>query len=205
MAAKKSGTQRPAQNHKKRTPSRRPAAKSAQPSPRIWLGAGLVITVFAIGIIYLDKFNSNNPSALIHQVLQHQHVPVAANNDPDFEFYTALPSGKLTLMTDNQTTVPVTVSPHKVAVVQSKTTPVNTTDKANYFLQIAAFANATDADKLKAQLLLDDFNANTTQFAANGKTWFRVVVGPYHDLKDFNQAQTQLNTLHFQTMRLQLE
>lgn len=191
---------------------KRPPA-SSKPSIRAWVIAILIVVVFAGGAGFLDSHRQDTPTALIHKVLQHNHTTTETGKAPNFEFYTALPSGKLTMVSSSsntaseQTAATLTQS-KSVAITDEAITSSSTTSAAtntSYFLQVASFPQYADADKLKAQLLLDNFNANTEKSVINGKEWYRVIVGPYPDLASVNAAQSQLSTLHFQSIKLQMK
>jgi cell division protein FtsN len=198
-----------------RSSYKRPPA-SSKPSPRAWIIAVLLVVVFAGGVGFLDSHRKDTPTAFIHQILQHKHTTTETGKAPSFDFYTALPSGKLAMMPSSQTTSTTNATASETTKInpttQASVAPVATTKTTaptatitNYFLQVASFPQYADADRLKAQLLLDNFNANTEKSMINGKEWYRVVVGPYHDLASLNAAQAQLNTLHFQSIKLQLK
>jgi len=192
---------------------------AARPSLGIWVIAVALLAGFAVLISYLDMHRNNKATLLMHQLFHPQPSVTTAHSQPDFEFYTALPSGELNRLPDNTTpaaTVVIATKPGTKAVVAEPTTagsPAVTTGKApvtapagnvDYFLQVAAFSQYIDADRLKAALLMDSFNANVAKSTVNNKDWYRVVVGPYRNLTDLNQAQAQLTTLHYQPIRLQL-
>lgn len=63
-------------------------------------------------------------------------------------------------------------------------TPV---DKGTYMLQAASFRTRTDADRLRAELLLLDLPASTGEVNVGNSVWYRVTVGPFPD-----QAATDL-------------
>ncbi|NNM60259.1 MAG: SPOR domain-containing protein [Legionellales bacterium] len=212
--------------NKRKHVSRRAAPSS--PSKRAWIIALLLIAIFVGGIAYLNHYLYKNPASKIHRLLNSRNKPVNTVKAPVFEFYTALPSGKLAPAQNNETKLtpasssstnstsktitknPSTVSvPPAPTIAKTSSTPVkaNSISKPDmdYFLQVAAFGDYADADKLKAQLLLDEFNANVSSYQKNNKKWYRVIVGPFHDLSALNQAQSQLNNLHYQSIRLQPE
>lgn len=213
-------------NKTRKNVSRRSSAASA-PSKRAWIIAILLLSLFIGGIAYFNHYRNNNPSSAIHRFLNRDAKSVNTVKAPVFEFYTALPSGKLAPMEESETSSTAENAPHKTvqtaapspsSVPKASATPnvtsppapvtikhplAPTTTSTEYFLQVAAFPHYEDADKLKAELLLDEFNANVSGFQSNNTKWYRVVVGPFHNLAALNQAQSQLNTLHYQAIRLQ--
>jgi cell division protein FtsN len=68
-----------------------------------------------------------------------------------------------------------------------------------YFLQVAAFQNPTDADNLKAQLALSGIEAQIqTAQLPDGKTWHRVRIGPFSDMKELNASRDNLKQNNLQ-------
>ncbi|MFN7096574.1 MAG: SPOR domain-containing protein [Gammaproteobacteria bacterium] len=181
-------------------------APPAQPSTRAWIIAIILVAIFAGGAGYFDNHKTGSPTAFIEHVFQTKHTAKATTTAPKFNFYTDLPSSKLeALPTDSTTTTNKSKTQPASSATLAQTTSPATSDASStteYYLQIASFNDYSDADKLKAQLLLDDFNVNTEKTTINGKEWFRVIVGPYQDLTSLNAAQSQLNTLHFQSIPL---
>jgi cell division protein FtsN len=65
--------------------------------------------------------------------------------------------------------------------------PARATERGNYMLQAASFRSRSDADRLRAELLLLDLPANTGEVNVGNSVWYRVTVGPFPD-----QAATDL-------------
>ncbi len=61
-----------------------------------------------------------------------------------------------------------------------------------YNIQAASFRNKSDADQLRARLLLENLPARTAASRVNGQTWYRVVVGPITGRLDADRAMTRL-------------
>ncbi|MGA1370055.1 MAG: SPOR domain-containing protein [Pseudomonadales bacterium] len=59
-------------------------------------------------------------------------------------------------------------------------------------LQAASFPNRADAERLRAELLLLDLPADTSEFAVEGRSWYRVTVGPFPDAAAAAQARERL-------------
>ncbi|MEQ3701417.1 SPOR domain-containing protein [Thalassolituus sp.] len=61
-----------------------------------------------------------------------------------------------------------------------------------YRLQAGSFRSANDAERLRAQLLLEGLTAYQESSTVNGSTWHRVFVGPFKDRSKLNKAQDLL-------------
>lgn len=89
----------------------------------------------------------------------------------------------------------------QVAVIPGVTEPSSTSASAEspatqsrYFLQAGAFRSETDAESIKAQILLLGLPANVEQAQVGGSTINRVRVGPFDGLDAMNRARAQLGT-----------
>ena len=104
------------------------------------------------------------------------------NTDNKFDFYTILPETESTV-TEKE--------------IQESTLTVK---KDNYFLQVGAFQNETDADNMKAKLALQGFEAvvQTASIPEKG-VWHRVRVGPLSDIEQINKTRGDLTTNGFNT------
>ena len=142
--------------------------------------------------------------------LAHQH---SAPLKPKLEFYTLLtanhgdsqivpppppsssppPSSVVAETKTHPTTIAATkattVEQH-TAMPTTKTQPVAA--KAAFTIQVAAFRLASDADQMKASLLLKGFNAGVSAITSQGVTWFRVRVGPFASHEQAVQTQVLL-------------
>ena len=66
-------------------------------------------------------------------------------------------------------------------------------EKEAYFLQAGAFANADDADKLKAKLAMLGMEASVQAATLPDKAvWHRVRLGPYRSADEMNKTLSML-------------
>lgn len=65
-------------------------------------------------------------------------------------------------------------------------------DTARYLLQAGSFERSADADDLKARIALSGEPARVEQAEVNGKTMYRVRLGPYENAQAANAAKTNL-------------
>lgn len=103
-------------------------------------------------------------------------------NKPRFEFYKVL--------TDKQDSSGATAPAAKAA---AKPASVAAKDKGPFYLQAGAFANADDADKLKARLAMMGVEASIQAATLPDKSvWHRVRLGPYKTADEMNKTAAQL-------------
>ncbi len=194
MVKKKSqSTSRP----KKRTsssPRMRSPVKSQRQSSWKLLFLGITLGfVAAVGLyIYQHRqtvthslnqyLNHNKPTVVTKKVTTEKQPPM-----PRFSFYTLLPNQKVKT-SDSYLAEQAKQQVQRQDQAAIKESP----SKEQFFLQVASFRAATDADRLKAELTLLGFNVDVTKGLANNETWFRVLVGPYQTK---NTAETDQKRL----------
>lgn len=90
-------------------------------------------------------------------------------------------------------------------VVEYKSTPKGQNKdgkKIIYRLQAGSFNTQQDADRMKASLILNGMDTQVKSADINGKTWFRVYVGPFENRSKMNKAQDKLAEMRIQPMVL---
>ena len=65
-------------------------------------------------------------------------------------------------------------------------------DSDTYLLQVGSFVSASDADALKARLVLNGFVATVQSVTVNDATWHRVRVGPVNGLQKADEIRRRL-------------
>ena len=128
-------------------------------------------------------------------------VPAAASSvsdgKPRFEFYKVLtdkPDAAVSLPNQPGKVAPPAIAPTaaiKPAPLLVKTD--TTAAKQNYYLQVGAFANIDDAEKLKAKLSLQGMDVAVQSVTIPDKGVFnRVRTGPYQGADEMNKARAAL-------------
>lgn len=74
-------------------------------------------------------------------------------------------------------------------VAAYKSTPKDAAVKYEYRLQAGSFRSETDADRMRAQLILEGLPAYLESTSVESSTWHRVFVGPYTNRSKMNKAQ----------------
>jgi len=111
--------------------------------------------------------------------------------EDDYDFYIMLP--------ESEVNVP------RVEEYSSKK-PAETAQKYAYLLQAGSFRSAAEADKLRAKLLLDGLNAQTSKVTnQNGSVWHRVMVGPFTSRSKLNKAQDILASANTESMVIKVK
>lgn len=73
-----------------------------------------------------------------------------------------------------------------------KSTPKSAELDYEYHLQVASFRSEADADRLRAELILEGMNAYQQTRKVKGKAWYRVMIGPFKNRSKLNHAQDVL-------------
>lgn len=114
-------------------------------------------------------------------------------NKPRFEFYNLLPKMDLSLPTTKQQKIPN----------QNQTKKKYKTN-AVFALQAGSFQKSTDADSLKANLTLKGFDVFIKTAEIKQKRWHRVLIGPFKNSKQLNQARLTLQNNKINVIPIEL-
>lgn len=121
-----------------------------------------------------QKPRDNNATKEINQ---------ASANRPRFDFYNILPGGDESSAEESFD-----------QVMQSPSPILNNTSLASdYFLQIGSYKNASEAERIKAELaLLGVFASVQTTHSSERGTWHRVRIGPFAKIDEVAQIRASL-------------
>ncbi len=197
-ANKKKPAARKATPRSQSTAKQAPAAKRGMP----WL---VIVSLLLVGgfsfALYKLAFVKPDPVANQQTVKQSgstakakvspkkKTVKVEEAKD-GFSFYKMLPESE--------------VVPTKVEAYKS--TPKSAKNHSRYLLQAGSFRNATDADGLRAKLILLGMpNVTTSKVtSSSGSKWYRVRVGPFDSRSKLNKAQDKLVRMRLQPLQVKV-
>jgi cell division protein FtsN len=122
------------------------------------------------------------PASSISEMAQGDGQREAAreqSDKPKYDFYTALAEREV-VIPDNE--------------IRAQADAPKPVEEANvrYFLQLASFPDATDADALKARLALTGVQVQVSEVSVNGKLWHRVRRGPFAQMAQADSAKRDL-------------
>ncbi len=122
---------------------------------------------------------------------------------PKLEFYTLLAKERNAQPLVKQFS-PAPIQEIAPREVKKNNLPLASKTKEPYVVQIAAFKNKQDAERMKAELLLKGFEASILQ--KKNDDWFRVTVGPFNSRSDAQKTQVNLaRNEHIKGMLRKLE
>lgn len=170
--------------------AKRGGARSGVPA-WIWLLAGVLLGLGLSAFVLLREAQDGrgaptpNPTA---RAARESEAPVAqkaepvAEAKPKYDFYTVLaerevriPDNELAAQAERETQAPAAAAPTE-----------------RYLLQAGAFADARDAEAVKARLALLGLVARVEVGQVNGKPVHRVRLGPYASARELEAAKRQL-------------
>ncbi|CAH0285774.1 MULTISPECIES: SPOR domain-containing protein [Pseudomonas] len=226
MAAKK----KPAP---KRGASRyQPPAKKPIPG-WLWMAIGLSVGAFIVFLMKLEPGQGDDVKRVRQEQQKATRIAEANKTPPSptqpvkpkYDFYTLLPESEVivppdavpekTLPTPQVPATPVTpaeaakidtaraqaalagITPPPAPPVQ-KAAPVT-----KFFLQAGSFRKEADADKVRAQIILQGQSVSVESGTVKDETWYRVMVGPFSNREELTKAQKQLASSGFSNLLLQ--
>lgn len=197
--------------------ARRDTSRRSAPRRR---GNGFARFFLAIGLFILGYFTATWYDYAHLRSWFNQHVaknqrsqapravprPRVAKSPPKFEFYTLLAKDNRAPARAAAAPAPVAsqpvvlpkpaalTAPHAViAEAKPIPLPVPMSSKSEQFvIQVAAFNQMQDAQRIKAGLLLKGYNVFIMTAVQGRTSWYRVMIGPFANQQDAGKAKQQL-------------
>ena len=163
----------------------------------LWTLLGILLLIFAIVMLLLwrpwqpvtpPELNNTHP------------VQSEPTEKQDFRFYDLLPKQQVTPIPEQA--VPATESTQPNLVVATPDQPASSATgnasiqasepNISYILQVRSYPDPDSADARRAEIIMNGLSADVIQTEENGKTWFRVISGPYESQSAALQAQQTL-------------
>lgn len=116
-----------------------------------------------------------------------------AEKKATFEFYTLLPDKS---HDKPQPSLPMERKKQLKATPNASASS-SSDHHSSYIIQVASMRHRKDAESLKAQLALLNFDVFIETFRNAGITWYRVRIGPFTTLSQANHARKSLEQNHF--------
>ncbi|WP_419834012.1 SPOR domain-containing protein [Endozoicomonas atrinae] len=167
-----------------------------------WLLAGLVIGVFAAFLAGLTP-SAKDVRTVAEQVKSSSGDDKKTDHQPVFDFYTLLPESEVTVSIAEPAAVATKTQSSKP---DQKPAATATSKPKKYLLQAGSFRSAKDAERLRAQLLLEGLAPRVEKVSVGGgETWHRVQLGPFADRVSLQSAQKVLASQNIDSLLLQLK
>ncbi len=154
------------------------AAPKSQVPGWVWLFTGAILGGFIMFLAHLSGITPNtNTGNTNKSIAKAEPKPEKTIPKPRFDFYKLL----------KESEVPV---PEIDTSTNSTAAPV---DQLEYILQVGSFKRASEADRLRAELILMNLDTQIEKVTVrNGETWHRVLVGPFQSRSKLAQARSTL-------------
>lgn len=165
--------------------------KPKKPLIPAWLGTLVVILIvlsFAVALMLWKPWAPVQPK---NQVTS-EHYQEETNKD--YRFYDLLPQQQVTPIPEqaipenkDSGTVVIVEAPQAEQAASSTATdateaqinPIPAERTPSYILQVRSYPDPDSADARRAEIILNGLSADVVKTVEGGKTWYRVVSGPY--------------------------
>lgn len=194
------------------------------------MAIGLTVGAF---IVFLMKLEPGGDDIKRVKIEQQKAEKIAEANKtapspqqpvkPKYDFYTLLPESEVIVPPEAvpEKTPPVPaqapVTPAEAAKIDTEraqaalsglTPPpappvIKPAATTQFFLQAGSFRKQTDADKVRAQIILLGQAVQVESGTVREETWYRVLVGPFSNRQQLTTAQKQLAGSGFSNLLLQ--
>lgn len=142
----------------------------------VWLFTGAVLGAFIMFLMHLSDIETPQTSENTIDVESKENK----RQTPRFDFYDLL----------KETKIPTTSSAAETLLNEGETV-----HEESFILQVASFKSSSDAEQLRAELILLNLDAFTQEAKIrNGETWHRVLVGPFQSKSKLAKARSTLLT-----------
>lgn len=202
-------------------------APARQPVPGwVWLACGLAVGAFVVFLMKLEpgrnevkRSKAEQQRAAAQQPKTPPTTPAPQQPvKPKYDFYTLLPESEVIVPPDAlPETTPAALTPEAAAkadaaraeaALKGQTPPpppivAKAPVTTQFFLQAGSFRKQSDADKVRAQIILLGQNVQVESGTVREETWYRVLVGPFSNRAQLAAAQKQLAGSGFGNLLLQ--
>ena len=165
-----------------------PAAEASKGSHLTWFLMGLAVGIFASFLFYLWYFvpedqtvEAEKPTS---EVISDKQIL-----EIDYDFYDLFPKAEVPIVEEYDRAGNKVVAESHYA----------------YLLQAGSFRDEADADRLRAELILQGFEAVIKEVEQASGTWHRVIVGPYESEREMTRDRNRLAEANIETIRLQVK
>ncbi len=177
--------------------------KPKKVSPWFGLLAGLAIGLFVAFLVFIQMQTPRSPREILEEtasqttethrqdtrdVRKEAQDIIPPPPKPVFNFYETLP--------EMEVVVPEieVVIPEQAIKGKAESGVKQVKQPGNYALQVGSFRGAEQADRFKAELVLQGFEVTVQTVTINNTdTYHRVRIGPFKDLEALNKARSRLN------------
>ena len=166
----------------------------------VWLFTGVVAGLFIAFLYHLAelRFNPDRPLAAKPEKPAAESKP-AADSSPRFDFYAVLPKMEVIVPKGDDA---------ESSSGNTSTKPQENRNHAGeqYVLQAGSFRSLADADRRRAERILQGYNVNVQAVElSSGDTWHRVMIGPFDNINALHRAQDKMAAVGVETLPIKVK
>ena len=166
----------------------------------VWLFTGVVAGLFIAFLYHLAelRFNPDRPLAAKPEKPATESKPTP-DSSPRFDFYAVLPKMEVIVPKGDDV---------ETSNGNTNTKPQENRNHAGeqYLLQAGSFRAAADADRRRAELILQGYNVNVQAVElSSGDTWHRVMIGPFDNINALHRAQDKMAAVGVETLPIKVK
>lgn len=167
----------------------------------VWLFTGVITGLFIAFLYHLAELrfdpDKQRPAPAATKAPQEQP---ATEKAPRFDFYAVLPRMEVIVPKgdtgEGRSTPGGTETP----------APRASREEESYLLQAGSFRSAEDADRRRAELILQGFEVKVQPVQLeSGDTWHRVMIGPFNNLNALHRAQDKMASVGVETLPIKVK
>ena len=175
--------------------SERPKQSKQSLIPK-WFGTLILILMVLSAAVALMLWK---PWAPVHARSNTNTGQPQGETNKDYRFYDQLPKQQVTPIPEQA--VPATASKEVGVIVEAPAQPSaeissasdsSSTAQTSYILQIKSFNDPDSADAKRSEILMNKLPADVVISTEKGKTWYRVISGPFSTESEAIAAQQNL-------------
>ncbi len=179
----------------------KPAASQRQVPGWVWLFTGIVSGLFIAFLYHLAELRFNPDTARKQDVApaKTEQKPDSTEKAPRFDFYAVLPKMEVIVPKgeDERSAKP--------ASTEGTTTNANHANE-QFLLQAGSFRSAGDADRRRAELILQGYSVKVQAVELeSGDTWHRVMIGPFDNINALHRAQDKMASNGIETLPIKVK
>lgn len=184
-----------------KTASRRGASPKARPARQVpgwvWMFTGVITGLFIAFLYHLAQLRLNPPTNRPTTEVTETAPSGSEEDRPRFDFYAVLPQMEVI--------VPKGDEQEERQIDDSDPDTLAHRHNEQFLLQAGSFRTSTDADRRRAELILQGFEVGVQRVELqSGDVWHRVMVGPFTNANTMLRAQDKLVAAGIETLPIRV-
>lgn len=194
-----------------RKPAPRRGASKSTSSQRtvpgwVWLFTGVVSGLFIAFLFHLGQTQLEHQAGNAPRSASQPEPatpPKTEEKGPRFDFYAVLPQMEV-IVPKGEDDAPAPARNNDRTSTPNAEVPSRHNE--HFLLQAGSFRRSQDADRRRAELILQGYEARVQPVSLeSGDTWHRVMIGPFNNVNALHRAQDKLATAGIETLPIQVK